>query len=97
MKLKKRKKKKMPPTFKPDNNRILVKLLSDSEKQSLYKNIQTADSRVALARVQSVDEYDDYGADAIVLVEVFRATKLNIDGSDLLLVDVDTILGRVEE
>lgn len=37
------------------------------------------------------------GAGAIVLVEVFRATKLNIDGSDLLLVDVDTILGRVEE
>lgn len=51
----------MPPTFKPDNNRILVKLLSDSEKQSLYNNIQTADSRTALARVQSVDEYDDYG------------------------------------
>jgi hypothetical protein len=52
---------------------------------------------VALARIQSVDEYDDYGAGTVVLVDVFRATKLNIDGSDLLLVDVDTILGRIEE
>ena len=85
------------PTFQPDNNRILVKLLTDSEKQNLYKNIQTADSRVALARIQSIDEYDDYGAGTVVLVDVFRATKLNIDGSDLLLVDVDTILGRIEE